>query len=258
MSEKSPPQVSENVIIERADLSQLFDALSGRGYELIGPTLRDSALGYEEVESVDDLPIGWIDEQEGGMYRLHRSGDERVFGYTVGPHSWKKYLHPPLLKLWQAERKNGSFSIVPEEKEIPKYAFIGVRACELHAIQIQDKVFLEGAYVDTDYQARREQAFIVAVNCGRAGNTCFCVSMDTGPSVSAGFDLALTEVLTDDQHYFVAEAGSERGVDVLGAITNRTAIAAEVETAQKIVAETAKQMGRTLDTDGIKELLYNG
>ena len=261
MSEKSRPQGSETVIIERADLAQMFDALRERSYQLIGPTLRDSAMVYDAVDNVDDLPIGWIDEQEGGTYRLQRSGDARVFGYTVGPHSWKKYLHPPMLKLWQAARKNGEsgakFEIQPTEREIPHYAFIGVRACELHAIQIQDKVFLEGAYVDQDYKARRANAFIVAVNCGRAGNTCFCVSMNSGPEVAAGFDIALTEVLTGDQHYFVAEAGSARGVDVLDAIPHRAANATEVEIAKRIVAATATQMGRTLETDGLKELLYD-
>ncbi len=36
--------------------------------------------------------------------------------------------------------------------------------------------------------------FVVAVQCGQAGGTCFCVSMDTGPVAERGFDLALTEV----------------------------------------------------------------
>jgi ferredoxin len=190
------------------------------------------------------------------MFRLRRTDDARIFGYAVGPHSWKQFLHPPVLRLWQAERRNGEFTILPEEREIPRYAFIGVRACELHAIQIQDKVFLEGAYVDADYRARRENAFILAVNCGRAGNTCFCASMGTGPRVPAGFDLALTEVLTDDAHYFVTEIGSPQGADVLAAVPTRDVTAAEIEMAERTVAEAATQMGRELETDGLRDLLY--
>lgn len=248
--------VFERVVIQRDDLGQLFESLRARQYQLLGPTLRDSAIVYDEVVDVSDLPIGWIDEQEGGTYRLHRSGDQRVFGYTVGPQSWKKYLHPPVLRLWRAERANGKFEIIPEERDRPKQAFIGVRACELHAIQIQDKVFLEGSYVDPDYQTRRENTFIVAVNCGRAGNTCFCVSMNCGPAVSAGFDIALTEVMTGDQHYFVAEAGSQIGIDVLTSVSYRPAGTAEVERAQLVVDAAAAQMGRSLETEGLKELLY--
>lgn len=250
-------QLPKQAVIERKNLDQLFDALAAGGYQLIGPVLRDGAIVYDEVESANELPIGWIDEQEGGTYRLHHGGDERVFGYTVGPHSWKKYLHPPLLRLWQAVRQNGKFEIVPEEEGIPQYAFIGVRACELHAIHIQDKVFLEGAYVDPHYKARRDKAFIVAVNCGRAGNTCFCVSMNSGPKAAAGFDIALTEVLTEDRHYFLAEAGSQRGADVLRAVPQQVASAAQIEQGERVVAAAAAQMGRTLEMEGIKELLYD-
>ncbi|MGB3653136.1 MAG: hypothetical protein WBA41_18220 [Rivularia sp. (in: cyanobacteria)] len=78
---------------------------------------------------------------------------------------------------------------------------IGVRACELSAIAIQDKVFLYGVAVDPHYQASRDHIFIVAVNCAQAGGTCFCVSMQTGPKATQGFDLALTEVLEPESHY---------------------------------------------------------
>jgi hypothetical protein len=102
-------------------------------------------------------------------------------------------------------------------------AFIGVRSCELHAIAVQDRVFLEGGYVDRDYQRRRDGAFIVAVNGGQAAATCFCVSMDTGPRARCGFDLALSEVLEDGRHCFVVEVGSERGADVLTEVAHREA-----------------------------------
>ncbi len=87
-------------------------------------------------------------------------------------------------------------------------AFIGARSCELHAIAIQDRVFMNGAYTDPRYKAKREQAFIVAINCAQAGGTCFCVSMNTGPKATSGFDLALTEVLRERHHYFLVEVGT--------------------------------------------------
>jgi formate hydrogenlyase subunit 6/NADH:ubiquinone oxidoreductase subunit I len=135
-------------------------------------------------------------------------------------------------------------------------AFIGVRACELHAIAVQDKVFLGGSFVDPLYKARREGAFLVAVNCGQAGATCFCASMNAGPKATSGFDVALTEVIEGAEHYFVAEAGTPLGAEILQQVSNRPAEIAAVEKAEQIHANTAKQMGRTLDTTGIKELLY--
>ena len=86
---------------------------------------------------------------------------------------------------------------VIEEEPPPErpLALLGARSCDLHAIAIQDRVFLEGRYVERDYAARREGAFVVVVNCGEPGGTCFCASMGTGPRAESGYDLALTELL---------------------------------------------------------------
>jgi ferredoxin len=242
--------------LERAHLQQLFDALIRRGYQIVGPTVRDGAIVYEQLNSVADLPAGWTDEQDGGSYRLKRRDDEALFGFNVGPHSWKQFLHPPKHRLWRAERQGKGFDIIHEDGKPPKYAFIGARSCDLHAIAVQDKVLLRDRYTDPIYQARREDCFIVAVNCGKAGGTCFCVSMNTGPKATFGFDLALTEVLEDERHYFVVEIGSGRGAEVLDEITHCEAGDEEQAQAERIVARAAGQMGRVMETADIKELLY--
>src|SRR5207247_11163113 len=117
--------------------------------------------------------------------------DASLFGNAVWPHSWTRFLHPPVERLWQARREGDGFAIIEDEAAAEPLAFIGVRACELRAIAIQDRVFLLGQYVDKSYKIRRDHAFIIAVNCGQAGGTCFCTSMDAGPKVDAGFDLSL-------------------------------------------------------------------
>ena len=249
-------EVEKHATIERQDLQRLLDVLVERGYRLVGPTIREGAIVYDQLHAESDLPIGWTDEQEAGVYRLKKREDEALFGYVVGPHSWKKFLLAPEMRLWQARRGANGFEIVETTSEIPKLALIGVRSCEIHAIEIQDKVFLQSEYVDPSYALRREDLFIVAVNCGQAGGTCFCVSMNTGPRASHGFDLALTEVLAGDRHYFVAETGSDLGAEVLADTRHRNASVQELETANIIVANTAEHMGRQLDTTGIKELFY--
>ncbi len=244
------------LIIERAGLQSLIDALAGRGYCVVAPIVRDGAIVYDELNSIDELPSGWTDEQDGGYYRLKKRDDKALFGYAVGPHSWKRFLHPPKLRLWKAEQTGKGFDVACDEDNPPKYAFLGVRACELQAIAIQDKVFLEGEHVDPAYQNRRSDCFIVAVNCGQAGGTCFCVSMNAGPKATFGFDLALTEVLEPERHYFVVEIGTDTGANIISEIANREAENTELDKAEQIVAQTAAQMGRTMDTVGIKELLY--
>jgi sulfhydrogenase subunit beta (sulfur reductase) len=252
----SPPGVNAQIIVEREYFQHLFTALLKRGYQVIGPTVHANAIVYDTLTSVDDLPIGYTDEQDGGSYRLKRRDDEALFGYAVGPQSWKRFLHAPVLRLWQARREGKSFQVLPELREAPRTAFIGVRSCELHAIAIQDTVFTQGPYQDTIYQSRRENLCIIAVNCGQAGGTCFCTSMQTGPQVTSGFDLALTEVVLTDAHYFVVQIGTELGAELLQEVPHRPAGDEDIELARCIVQKTSEQMGRSLDTTEIKDLLY--
>jgi len=249
-------RINDKIKLTRESIQALFHLLSNNDYRLIGPTVRDSAIVYDELREVTDLPVGWTDEQNPGVYRLKKRQDEALFGYTVGPHSWKKFLHLPLLRLWKAKRRKNGWEILDDREPPAKLAFIGVRACELHAIAIQDKIFLEGRYIDPVYRSQRENIFIVAVNCGQAGGTCFCADMNAGPQAASGFDLALTEVIEPERHYFIAEIGSARGAEVLSQLPHEMAQENEKKIAENIVANTAAQMGRRLTTSGIKDLLY--
>ncbi len=251
-----PPPESPRFILPRPGLDALIAALQRRGFTVIGPAVQSQAIVLRELRPGDELPVGWTDEQEGGRYRLRRSGDEAVFGYNAGPHSWKNVLFPPTLQLWRLRRAAEGPPALEQPAETRRYAFLGVRSCDRHAIAIQDRIFVHDRFVDRDYEARRRDAFIVAVNCAKAGGTCFCVSMGTGPKVTGGFDLALTELLDGGEHRFLCEVGSERGHEVLAELPHRPAAEADEQAAAEVVARTAASMGRTLDTSGIKELLY--
>jgi len=250
------PRFNNCAVLSPQQLDQLLQVLIKRDFEVLGPTIREGAVVYDRVGSTKDLPAGWTDEQAGGKYRLKRREDDALFGFAVGAHSWKKFVFPPAMRLWQAHRSNGLFQIVPETRKATKFAFIGVRACELHALTIQDKVFLTGPYVDPVYKMHRENIFIVAVDCVQAGGTCFCASMNTGPKATAGFDLALTEVLHEGRHHFIVRTGTKAGADLLSQVPHEEAAAGDVTFAENLVAEAAKHMGRSLDVNGIKEMLY--
>jgi ferredoxin len=238
-------------------LQQLLDALKQRSYEVVGPTVRENTVVYDELDSIDDLPIGYKDEQGGGTYRLTPHDDGAFFNYVVGPHSWKKYLFPPSVRLWQAQRNGEGFSIDETEAvAIPKLALFGARPCELHAIAIQDKVFMHGQYADPIYSRRRADLFVVAVNCAQPGGTCFCASMETGPKATKGFDVALTEIMDAKHPYFVAEVGTRAGAEVIDAIDHQKATEADLKNAERVTAQAAESMGRTLDTTKLKDLLY--
>jgi ferredoxin len=244
-------------ILERDRFDDLFQALSGRGYRLIGPTVGDGAIVYDEIRTTADLPIGWTDDQEGGTYRLVRREDDALFGYAVGPHSWKKFLWPPQVKLWEATRTDEEgFDLVQALEEPTKDAYIGVRSCDLHAIDHMDDALLRIPHPDPGYASRRKNVFVVALNCGVAGGTCFCVSMNTGPRASAGYDIALTEVIESGHHYFLVEAGSDAGSEVMAGLTTTEAGPDAIAAGERVIERAASNMGREMDTADIKDLLY--
>ncbi|MCF6148761.1 MAG: sulfite reductase subunit A [Candidatus Kuenenia sp.] len=254
---KNNKNTTEKVILKHDHFQTLIDLLKEREYRIVGPTLGEGAIVYDDLNTVDDLPIGWTDDQDGGVYRLKKRNDRAFFGYTVGPHSWKKFLFPSQLRLWKARRDENGFHIENDKNEIRKFAFIGVRSCDLHAISVQDTVFMHGIYSEPNYKARREHTFILAVNCGMAGGTCFCASMSTGPEATSGFDLALTEILQEKgEHYFVVETGTELGAEILLNVPHREAKKEEIHAAETIIKNTSQSMGRTMETKDIKDLLY--
>lgn len=216
--------------------------------------MHESAIVYDTLNCVNDLAVGYTDEQDGEHYRLKKRNDAALFGYTVGPHSWKQFLHLPVLRLWSAQRSTEGLQIHAEDRQTPKLAFLGVRSCELHAIAIQDRIFLHTQQRDPTYQARREHLCIIAINCGQASGTCFCASMQTGPQVTADFDLALTEILDEMRHFFLVEIGT--ALRNFCAVPSRVPGAEETSRAEHIVAQAAAQVGRTMETTDIKDLLY--
>ncbi len=175
------PAQPKHAVLRVEGLAALMQALLARGHRLLGPRIRDGAIIYDDVTAPEDLPAGWTDVQAPGRYALERRDDGALFGYAVGPQSWKRFLHPPTETLFRAERTEAGMRVIPAEVTPPRFAFLGVRACEIAAIAVQDRVFLAGPFADAGYGIRRADAFIVAVNCGTAGGTCFCTSMGTGP-----------------------------------------------------------------------------
>ncbi|MFD8496365.1 4Fe-4S dicluster domain-containing protein [Amycolatopsis sp. NPDC059657] len=224
-------------ILSRDGLGHLVDVLATEGYRVIGPTVRDSAIVLDELASAEELPAGWGVETGPGQYRLIRRGDQAVFGHSAGPQSWKRFLHPPRRKLWSAG-PDGRF--VEAAEETPRYAFLGVRGCDLAAIAKLRTVL-----------GRLPEPFVIGVNCTEPGEVCFCASMGTGPGVSAGYDLALTE----RGHRFLVDAGTDEGARILGLLETTDASAAEVTAARDEVTAAAGKMGRTMHGGDLRTLM---
>jgi sulfhydrogenase subunit beta (sulfur reductase) len=235
-------------------LERLIAILAEDGRAVIGPTLRDGAVIYAEIDGVDDLPRGWGDEQAPGQYRLRRRDDGALFGFAVGPDSWKRLLFPPDLRLWRARREPGGLEFDTPDPPT-RFAFLGVRACELAAIQVQDRVLVESPFPDHDYGARRQDLLIVAVNCGSPSGACFCTSMGTGPRVDKGYDLALTELIDAHGHRFLVEVGSARGATIVARLPARPAKPDDLGAAAYVWAAATAGVRRSMDTTDLPGLL---
>ena len=153
-------------LLPRSRIGELMSALRARGYDVIGPTLREGAITYDSVESDTDLPVGLTDEQAPGRYRIVERDDRALFGFAVGPTSFKRQFHVPEERLYRVHREGKSLRFTPEPLAPRKLALLGARGCDLAALRIQDRVFEGDRFHDERYAARRSDVIVVAVHCG--------------------------------------------------------------------------------------------
>ncbi|MEO0592862.1 MAG: 4Fe-4S dicluster domain-containing protein [Myxococcota bacterium] len=235
-------------------LNFLIRQLVERGYQCIGPTVRDGAVVYGRVKSVGELPLGITDRQDPGHYRLENDETTGFFGHVVGPTPWKRFLFPPQQRLWRLARDGGGFAVLSDAEVAPKFAFVGVRACDLVALAMNDRALSREDAPDPVYTASRRKTIIVAVNCTRAANTCFCASMGSGPEAREGYDLRLTE-LTRPEHVFVADAASAVGANLLAGLPTEAADDESLESAAKGIRNAVDQQTRRLEPNEARRVV---
>ncbi|WP_406835144.1 4Fe-4S dicluster domain-containing protein [Streptomyces sp. AHU1] len=253
--DSSPPAESDGQVMGKDGMAVLVDVLIRRGFIVVGPTVRDGAIVLAELRSADELPYGWGVELAAGRYRLKERPDGAAFANAAGPQSWKQFLHPPRVRQWSADRVEGELVLTADRDEPPRYAFLGVRPCDLRAIAMQDRVLTGGVYKDLVYEERRSGALLIVVECTEPGATCFCVSMGTGPASGPGYDLVMTEVAGDDGHRFWVRSGSREGAEILAELPARPADPDSRETARIAVTAAADRMGRTMPEADLRELM---
>jgi len=239
--------IATSRFLPRADLDRFFTALAADGRRVIGPTVVDGAIVHDELSSFAELPNGWTADTAPGSYRLRATGLDRAFDYNVGVTSWKRFTHPPIIPLTSGRRDGGQVVVEPVETDPPRLAFVGVRACEIAALRIQDRAMRAGPLGDADHVARGDAALVVAVECATAASTCFCTSMGTGPEVDGGADIVLSEL----DEGFIIRTGTDAGAVVVDRLDLRPAAPAESERAATQVAAVRAAIGDPVPTDGL-------
>jgi ferredoxin len=194
--------------LARQQFGELLQLLERSGYRCVGPVLKDGAIAYTDISSVDQLPAGVMMQTLPGSVRATTTQLPRYFSWANGPQALKPLLFAPRETLWQVDRNaQGELTFSAHKGTPVPTAVIGVRSCDLAALRLQDQHFLESEYRDPWYAARRDSLLLVAVNCTHPDATCFCVSTGDGPDAETGFDLLLDELDSG----FVVRPGSEAG-----------------------------------------------
>ena len=238
--------------LSRPALQVLFDILARQGFRTLGPVIQDGAIQYLDLTDASRLPGGWSDEQSPGGYRLNKNESARCFAWANGPQALKPRVFRARETLWRTRRAtNGSLEFSAQPPDQKPFAVIGARACDLAALELHDRHFLD-AVRDPYYASGRRDMFIVAVHCTHPADTCFCASTGDGPRATRGFDLALSEL---DDGYLV-EVGSERGQSIALQLPLQAAEAHRQQQADQEIAAAADRQERKLPPGKLRDPLF--
>ena len=180
-----------SVVVGPDGLNCLIEELDRAGYEVWLPAIRDGSVISRRYRHGDDLPVGYISVQSPGSYSLEKVDDRSRFGWAVGPQPWKPLLHPPDVTTMTMIQPSSDapVSVAVATRQRQPLALFGLRPCDLAGVDKLDHVLLERPpSADPTYRSRRDDAFLVVVNCGVPAATCFCSSVDTGPHVDGRSD----------------------------------------------------------------------
>jgi sulfhydrogenase subunit beta (sulfur reductase) len=206
-------------ILPKAALGEWVDRLC-RSYRVVGPTPLHGQHIFNEVQSADQLELG--------------------YPTTVIPP--KKYLFPQREGLLRFE--DGGRSVVPTLEARPTVV-LGMHTCDLHAIHLLDRVFSRD-YPDQHYLAHRDNTLLVSVECLEpCMSHSFCKSMGT-LSVTDGYDLHLTDL----GEAYAVDVGSARGGSLLdGMKAIRPGNGADQRSLNRVISEKWPRFPLRLEFD---------
>jgi ferredoxin len=166
---------------------------------------------FDEINIVDEIPFNISDIQRPGFYRVSH-------GYRFR-HSYcspKDFLLPSEHRLLTVSQ---SYEFIEDIESIDSsIVFFGIKSCDRKAIDILDRILYGKNPV---YTKRRDSVkAIVVEECLEPGETCFCSAVNSGPTISKGFDIAYAKL---DQDTILFKYGSLVGEKILRSIGLREA-----------------------------------
>jgi sulfhydrogenase subunit beta (sulfur reductase) len=177
--------------IDSTNFERLLKKLSGEG-ELFVP-VRNDETGKFSLTRVEAFPL---------------PDNTRFDGYrTVEPlKGFAQFLRCPVAAYPSADSDE-----MREEDSFPTLIMVGARACDIYALELVDKVQVEGDFIDPFYNIRREKMIVIGADCTDCGESCFCNLLGNKPWPERGFDISIAKVGGG----FLVEEGTERGKGII-------------------------------------------
>ncbi|RLG46119.1 MAG: hydrogenase [Thermoproteota archaeon] len=170
--------------LPREDFDAFFKNLQEYG-KIYGPVKTgSSAYNFKEVTTLDEMDLS--------------------YNRTIVPP--KKFFVGLKEKIFEFDEKRAEFREVIEDD--PRKVIFGIHSCDIHALKLLDKIYLEDM-ADKYYLERRRNAILIGIDC-HPDEHCFCKSMGTSYATD-GFDLFLHEISDG----FFVRVGSMRGHEIV-------------------------------------------
>ncbi|MCK4244787.1 MAG: 4Fe-4S dicluster domain-containing protein [Candidatus Omnitrophica bacterium] len=130
-----------------------------------------------------------------------------VYGGARTTQPLKFFIYPPREKVSPDQPSSDEKTII-----------LGVKACDLKALSVLDKIFLDPDFPDPFYQKRRENTILISDDCTEPKESCFCILLGGNPFPEEGFDLNLSFLPArpaGGNKGILVEVGSKKGKDLL-------------------------------------------
>jgi len=155
-------------IIPKEEMGEFVANLMG-AYRVVGPRQKEHQYVFGPIENLDELHLD--------------------YNTTILPP--KKYLFPQHESLFKFNADTFDAELTIDDQPT---VILGVHTCDLHAIQLLDRVF-QRDHLDQHYMARRENTILIGIECLEpCDDHSFCKSMGTLTPPTGCYDLHLTDI----------------------------------------------------------------
>jgi ferredoxin len=134
-------------------------------------------------------------------------------------------------------------NVVNIEKPDKTRVIMGVPACDLFALDIQDEMNLNRDYEDPAYKKNRDNTILIGTDCHSTQEHCHCTTYGVKPYPEKHHDILLS--LNEETIYL--QTNSEKGEELIGEIKALNNMAEPTENEIQTLLDTRKRIEDTLN-----------